>query len=244
MSAGRVWVGCSGWDYPHWRGVFYPADLPRSAWFAHYAATFATVELNATFYRLPDPATVARWRNQAPPGFRYAVKASRYLTHLKKLKAPAAPLARLVGRLRPLGPHLGPLLYQLPPRWRVDLPRLTAFLARLPRDLLHVVEFRDGSWLVEPVRARLAEAGVGVCVHDAPGVEMPRWTTGPLAYVRFHGAREEVRRGYPDRVLDEWAAWLEAQRRAGREVYAYFNNDAEGHAVRDARRLRERLEGA
>lgn len=238
---GRLWIGCSGWDYPHWRGVFYPEALPRSAWFAHYAAHFDTVEINNTFYHLPDRTTVERWREQAPAGFRYAVKASRYLTHMKKLKDPEAPLARFLEVARWLGPRLGPLLYQLPPHWRCDLSRLDAFLARLPRELTHIFEFRDPSWFAEATRARLEAAGAGFCVHDAEDLEVPRWVTGSVVYVRFHGTREGLRRGYPDAVLDDWAAWLERQAGAGRELYAYFNNDPRGYAVRDALRLRQRL---
>ncbi len=237
----RVWIGCSGWDYPHWRGVFYPEALPRSDWFAHYAAHFDTVELNNTFYHLPDPATAERWREQAPAGFRYAVKASRYLTHMKKLKDPEAPLARFLDIARRLGPRLGPLLYQLPPRWRCDLARLDAFLTRLPRELTHVFEFRDPSWLAEATRERLEAAGAGFCIHDAEDLYVPRWVTGPVVYVRFHGTREGLRRGYPDTVLDDWAAWLGRQVRAGHELYAFFNNDPGGHAVHDALRLRQRL---
>lgn len=236
-----VRVGCSGWDYPHWRGVFYPEHLPRSAWFAHYAACFDTVEINNTFYRLPETATVDQWREQAPAGFRYAVKASRYLTHMKKLKTPGEPLDRFLHVARRLAPVLGPLLYQLPPRWRCDLGRLDAFLALLPRDLSHVFEFRDPSWFVDGTRARLDAAGAGFCVHDAEDLDVPRWVTGPVAYVRFHGTRRGLRRGYPDRVLDEWAGWLDREPTRGRERYAFFNNDAEGHAVRDAERLRARL---
>lgn len=237
----RVRIGCSGWDYPHWRGVFYPKDLPRSGWFAYYAARFDTVEINNTFYRLPRPEVVARWRDRAPAGFLYAWKASRYLTHMRKLKEPTPALEAMLGVARLLGPALGPILYQLPPRWRLDLDRLDAFLAALPPGITHVMEFRDPTWHDEAVRARLDAAGVGFCVHDAPGLDVPRWVTGRLAYLRLHGAREGLRRGYPDAVLDDWAAWVAPLAAAGRPVFVYFNNDPRGHAVADAVRLRDRL---
>jgi uncharacterized protein YecE (DUF72 family) len=130
---GQVRIGTSGWIYKHWRGVFYPERLPAREWFAFYARSFDTVEINNTFYRLPSPAAFAAWHDQAPPGFVYAVKASRYLTHMKKLKDPADALERILGRARLLGPYLGPVLYQLPPHWRCDLDRLREFLAALPR---------------------------------------------------------------------------------------------------------------
>lgn len=239
-----VRVGCSGWDYPHWRGVLYPDDLPRAAWFARYAARFDTVEINSTFYRLPSAAVVDRWRAQAPAGFTYALKASRYLTHMRKLGRPEGPLDRLLAVARGLGEHLGPILYQLPPRWRLDLARLDRFLAALPSGYRHVLEVRDPTWLVDDVRTRLGAAGVGFCVHDAPGIDVPRWVTGPLVYLRLHGAREGLEDGYPDRLLDDWAAWLAGVAKPSRPAFVYFNNDAHGHAVADALRLAARLAAA
>jgi uncharacterized protein YecE (DUF72 family) len=236
-----VRVGCSGWDYPHWRGVFYPEDLPRAAWFGHYAARFDTVEINSSFYRLPAASVVERWRAQAPAGFTYALKASRYLTHMRKLKEPEAPLERIMSVARGLGDHLGPILYQLPPRWRLDVARLDRFLASLPSGYLHVLEVRDPTWLVDEARARLDTAGVGFCVHDAAGIEVPRWVTGEVVYLRLHGAREGLRAGYPDGVLDDWAGWLGGVSGRGRPAFVYFNNDQGGHAVTDAGRLAARL---
>src|SRR5262245_6153282 len=142
--SGNVFVGTSGWIYKHWRGVVYPRDLPVGKWLRHYSAEFDTVEVNNSFYRLPSEKTFASWAEQVPPGFVFAVKASRYLTHLKKLREPEAPLDAFLGRARALGPHLGPVLYQLP-RWRCDVARLRHFLAALPGDLRHAVEFRDPS---------------------------------------------------------------------------------------------------
>lgn len=133
-SSGRtIHVGCSGWQYTHWRGDFYPAELPTSRWFAQYALTFDTVEINNSFYRLPPAETFAKWREQAPPHFLYAVKASRFLTHMKKLKDPADPLARFFENAKELGSRLGPILYQLPPRWPLNLERFETFLRALPR---------------------------------------------------------------------------------------------------------------
>lgn len=231
-------VGTSGWVYRHWRGDFYPPKLPQSRWFEHYAARFDTVEVNNTFYRLPSEEAFDAWAADAPPGFVYALKASRYLTHMKKLRDPEEPLARFFARARRLGPSLGPVLYQLPPRWPVDLARLRTFLRALPRGAAHVMEFRDASWFHEGVREVLAERGVGFCVHDLPGLPCPRWVTGDTIYLRFHGPGEERYAGrYGRRALRAQADWI-AEHGVGRAVWAYFNNDIGGGAVRDAADLR------
>ena len=172
---GHVRIGTSGWIYQHWRRTFYPADLPVKRWFAFYSESFDTVEINNTFYRLPPPEVFRVWARQAPPGFLYAIKASRFLTHLKKLKDPAEPIARLLERARLLGAHLGPLLYQLPPNWHRDVGRLRDFIACLPRYLDHVFEFRDPSWYTDEVCRLLDDSGVGFCIHDLRGSASPRW---------------------------------------------------------------------
>jgi uncharacterized protein YecE (DUF72 family) len=242
MGLGCARVGCSGWEYKHWRGDFYPTDLPRTRWFAHYAATFDTVEINNTFYRLPEESTFARWAERAPAGFIYAVKASRFLTHMKKLKDPEAPLERLFSRMRPLGRHLGPVLYQLPPGWKADASRLEHFLQALPRGVRHVVEFRDPSWYSDEVKALLVRHKVALCLHDMQGSATGRERIGPFIYVRFHGTTGRYGGGYPDERLRSWADWLNGQRALGVDVFAYFNNDVGGHAPRNALTLRKFLE--
>jgi uncharacterized protein YecE (DUF72 family) len=241
-ALGRLAVGCSGWQYKHWRGDLYPPDLPQSRWFDHYATIFDTVEINNTFYRLPEAETFSAWAERAPRGFIYAVKASRYLTHLRKLKDPADPLDRLLSRAARLGPHLGPVLYQLPPGWHVDIPRLEQFLQALPREVRHVVEFRDPSWYVADTLERLEAHGVSHCLHDRQGAAPERRQTGPFVYVRFHGPSGAYAGGYSARRLSEWSEWLHGCRRQGLDVYAYFNNDVGGHAPRDALALRGMLE--
>src|SRR5205823_147352 len=151
LNTPSIRIGCSGWQYQHWRGDFYPAGLPAARWFDHYAAQFDTVEINNTFYRLPEGATFDGWRKRAPRGFLFAVKASRYLTHMKKLKDPRAPLALFFSRARRLGSTLGPVLYQLPPRWAANVDRLQTFLRLLPKRRRHAVEFRDPSWYSQEV---------------------------------------------------------------------------------------------
>jgi uncharacterized protein YecE (DUF72 family) len=231
-------IGCSGWVYRHWRGDFYPATLATKRWFAYYAEQFDTVEINNSFYRLPSPSAFAGWREQAPPGFRYAVKANRFLTQAKKLKDCAEPLARMMAPLRALGEATGPILYQLPPRFRINLERLESFLTLLPTDLQHVFEFRDPSWHDDAVPALLERYGASICAHDLPGFGSPRWACGPVAYVRFHGGVGKYWGRYSDEALAQWTDWIVGQQDAGRAVWAYFNNDIDGHAIHDVRTLK------
>lgn len=239
-APGRLRVGCSGWQYRHWRGHFYPRDLPQARWFEHYSRVFDTVEVNNSFYRLPERATFEAWKARAPAGFLFAVKASRYLTHMKKLKDPEEPIARFFERATGLGRKLGPVLYQLPPRWPRDLERLADFLRLLPRGR-HAIEFREPSWYGAETERLLAKARVALCLHDMRGSESPLRMVGPFVYVRFHGSGTKYGGRYPDEIIDEWAARLAKEILRGRDVYAYFNNDWGGHAPRDAVRLRDAI---
>jgi uncharacterized protein YecE (DUF72 family) len=235
-----VRVGCSGWQYGHWRGDFYSQSLPTGRWLEHYAAVFDTVELNNSFYRLPDRGTFERWRDRTPGGFLFAVKASRFLTHMKKLKDPDEPVSRFFDRARGLGPRLGPVLYQLPPRWPLDIGRLRAFVDALPEGERHAIEFRDPSWYADEALAALEGAGVALCLHDMAGSAAPRVRVGTFSYLRFHGT-VRYGGGYGDDQLDDWATWIDGERATNRDVFAYFNNDIGGHAPRDAIRLRQKV---
>lgn len=245
----EIRVGTSGWVYRHWKGLFYPEDLPGPKWFEFYARHFDTVEINNTFYRLPGAQVFKNWAKKAPPGFLYAVKASRYMTHLKRLKDARAPLRLFLSRARLLGEHLGPILYQLPPRWKKNTERLAAFVKLLPgiatagapAEILHAFEFRDPSWFDEEVLELLDNAGCAFCVHDMPGEPSPRWVSGRFVYVRFHGTTGKYAGAYGGSLLRPWATWLKDRLGEGRPVYAYFNNDVGGHALRDAASLREKL---
>lgn len=241
QTTGSWRVGTSGWVYPHWKGLFYPQGLSQSAWFQYYTRYFDTVEINNTFYRLPGQKTFDVWREQAPPGFLYAVKANRYLTHIRRLQNCTEPLIRFLDRTRRLGEHLGPILYQLPPRWKPNVARLAAFLDLLPPDLVHVFEFRDPRWFTEPVFELLRQHRVGFCLYHMPTQETPHVVTAPVIYIRFHGMGMLYGGSYPDPILAQWATRIHAWTRAGHQVYAYFNNDAHAHAVHNARRLLELL---
>jgi uncharacterized protein YecE (DUF72 family) len=239
-----VRVGSSGWIYPHWRGRFYPEKLAVKRWFAFYAEHFDTVEVNNSFYRLPKPATFDAWAAQAPASFRYAVKANRYLTQAKKLKDCEEPMARMMPAFRHLGETLGPVLYQLPPRFKLNLDRLEQFLELVPKDVVNVFEFRDNSWHDDAVFSLLERYGASFCAHDMPGSNSPDLAVGPVAYVRFHGGEGKYWGRYSDAALLRWTDWMMAEARKGREVWAYFNNDAEAHAIQDALTLKAMLRQA
>ena len=234
----RIHIGCSGWVYKHWRGIFYPDGLPQKRWYESYAEEFDTVEINASFYRLPLATTFEAWRDKAPEGFHYAVKVNRFITHMKKLLHCKAEVDRFIELARPLGNKLGPLLYQLPPSLHKDIKRLENFLTWLPHDLKQVVEFRHKSWYDEEVLKLLDEHGIGFVAHDLKGLLSPRWASGSTAYVRFHGSGGKYWGRYSDEALTKWADWCIDQARQGRSVWCYFNNDIHGHALDDARTLK------
>jgi uncharacterized protein YecE (DUF72 family) len=233
-------IGTSGWHYRHWRGPFYPDTLPADRMFAHYARHFDTVELNNTFYRLPPPGAAEAWRQAAPRGFLFAAKGSRFLTHMKKLKDPARGLARFFERIDGLGRRLGPIVFQLPPGWGVDLPRLQAFLEALPAGHRYAFELRDPSWHSEGVYRLLRRHRAAFCIYDLAGFESPRLVTTDFAYVRLHGPGPKAYQGsYAPRVLEGWARRIEEDWRSLKAVYVYFDNDQAAYAVRDALRLKD-----
>lgn len=228
--------------------------MPARAWFDHYAGFFNTVEINNSFYRLPEPETFAAWRERAPDGFLYAIKASRFLTHLKRLPEPEEPVTRLFEHARELGDKFGPILYQLPANFHRDLERLDAFLTILPRTLgeiggrprepvlQHTIEFRHPSWYVDETFSVLRTHSIALCTHDKAGSAITSPVDGPFVYVRFHSPGGRYFGRYERRRMEDWADRLAEQWRGGRDVYAYFNNDPQGMAVFNARELREELE--
>jgi uncharacterized protein YecE (DUF72 family) len=232
-----LWIGTSGYVYPHWRkGVFYPEGLSPRDELSWYAARFPTVELNNPFYRLPEIATFERWREAVPPGFRFAVKASRTITHARRLRDTAPLLQQFLKRAEALGPKLGPILFQLPPNFAADLPRLGGFLGELPGSRSWVVEFRHPSWHVPEVYEMLGRAAVALCIPVGGRVQPDLVTTAPFVYFRMHaGAAAEG--AFTGDQLSVLAGRVRALRRAGKETFVYFNNDRGGHAVRDAERL-------
>lgn len=228
----RIRVGTSGYMYRHWRGVLYPEGLAQRLWLSRYASFFDTVEMNATFYRLPSAQAVERWRESVPPRFTFAVKGSRYLTHLKRLLDADDGLRRFYEPVARFGPKLGPVLWQLPPHMKPDAERLDRFLSRLPRGR-HAVEFRDPAWYSEETCAVLDAHGAAFCEHDNVKGDPPR-LTGGFRYVRFHGTTGRYDGRYGPAALRGFAASYAASARRGEDVFVYFNNDLGGHAVHDA----------
>jgi len=237
----KIRVGTSGWHYDHWRQRFYPSQLPKSKWFEYYAEHFDTVEINNTFYHLPKEVSVQRWYEQAPKDFVYTVKANRFITHIKRLDDVAEALERFFETVGALKEKLGPVLYQLPPSMHKDLDRLGRFLELLPKDNRAVFEFRHKSWFCEDTYRLLDEFDAAFCVHDLSGLASPRLVTGRLLYVRFHGSTGRYRGDYPTSALKDWAEWIKENTGKVKSIYAYFNNDYNAYAVKNAKTLRELL---
>jgi uncharacterized protein YecE (DUF72 family) len=241
----RIRIGCSGWNYAHWRnGVFYPPRLAAKEWLRFYARSFDTVEVNTTFYRLPRTSSVARWVAESPEGFTSSFKVSRYITHIKRLLEVPQHLPLLYERIAPLlrSPKLGPLLWQLPPTFKVDLDRLAGALEHLHDGHRHAFEFRHASWFCEEVYTLLREHRVALVIGDRPEVNafQAHELTADFAFVRFHSGTRGRNGNYSQSELDEWADRLERWSRQV-DVVAYFNNDWEGFAVENARYLKARL---
>jgi len=233
----KYYIGTSGWVYPHWRDVFYPPKLAQSKWLEFYTRHFPTVELNNSFYHLPTEKAFSNWRDTSPPGFVYAVKVSRFITHIKRLKEVEEPIATFLGRARHLEEKLGPLLYQLPPNMHRNDERLDCFLSILPKGLRHVVEFRHESWLDEGVFDILRKHNVGFCVFDMPDLPCPLLATADFAYIRFHGSTGLYFSCYSDEELDDWGQKISALAKDLDAIYIYFNNDAQGFAIKNAQTL-------
>jgi uncharacterized protein YecE (DUF72 family) len=234
-----LYVGTSGWQYRDWRDSFYPREVAQPDWLRHYARRFATVELNNSFYRLPERSTFERWRESTPEDFVLAVKMSRYLTHVRRLRDPEEPVRRFFERADGLGDRLGPVLLQLPPTLAADLGRLAGTLDRFPSGVRVAVEPRDDSWFDDGLRSLLEERGAALCLADSPRRATPVWRTAGWGFVRFHEGQATPRPCYGDRALAAWAERIAALWDADADVFCYFNNDARACAVRDAVRFAE-----
>jgi uncharacterized protein YecE (DUF72 family) len=232
-----VWIGTSGWQYRDWRGAFYERGVAQARWLERYAAAFATVESNAAFYRLPERHVFEAWAERTPEDFVMAVKVSRFLTHVKRLRDPDEPVARFVHRARGLGSKLGPVLLQLPPQLRADAGRLEATLACFPRDVRVAVEFRHDSWFSASIRRLLERSGAALCLADRRGPRTPLWRTADWTYVRLHEGRAAPVPCYGPGALRSWAVRLRDGWGVEAEAWVYFNNDPHACAPRDAARF-------
>jgi len=241
-DTGSIRIGTSGWHYEHWEGPFYPRAMPKEDWLEFYVDQLQTVEVNNTFYQLPEKSTLRTWRDTVPDNFIFAVKASRYITHMKKLKDPKEPVDTFLGRVTNLGDCLGPILFQLPPNWYFNGRRLTSFLEILPSGLRYAFELRDPDWLNEEAYGMLAEHGAAFCIYDFHGRQSPKRVTADFVYVRLHGPYGPYRGRYGTQTLAGWAGAFSAWRDQGKDVYCYFDNDEAGYAVQNAMELRGMLE--
>jgi uncharacterized protein YecE (DUF72 family) len=236
----RVHIGTSGWHYKHWLGVFYPEGTRASEMFQFYARSFDTVEVNNSFYRLPTATTFDNWREASPQNFCFAVKGSRFITHMKKLKDPKTSSEKFFHVADRLGEKLGPILFQLPPRWKLNVERFDEFLRALPGGHQYVFEFRDETWLVPEIYRLLRQHKAAFCIHDFADMKVPQEITAKFTYIRFHGPTSAKYFGsYSNRELSTWAERIKKWRRDLSSIYVYFNNDPEGAAVKNALTLKK-----
>ncbi len=242
MQGHEVHVGTSGWHYDHWVGPFYPEGTASESYLSYYMRFFQSAEVNNTFYHLPQTEALARWRKTVPERFVFACKASRFITHMKKLKDPDESVERFFDRVSALGDKLGPILFQLPPRWRSNPDRLGRFLDALPEDHRYAFEFRDKSWFEPEVFDLLTEHNAAFCIYDLGGFRSPIEVTADFVYLRLHGPGGPYQGSYDGRTLFGWSRRCNNWLREGRDVYCYFDNDQAGFAVKNALRLSEMIE--
>jgi uncharacterized protein YecE (DUF72 family) len=237
--SGKIFIGTSGWNYKHWLGPFYPQKFPASKMLQFYAEHFQTVELNNSFYHLPSSKSFNTWRETVPDDFLFAVKASRFITHMKKLKAPKTSTKKFFVRVKNLERKLGPILFQLPPRWKVNFERLSEFLEAMPKEYRYVFEFREESWFDAEVYELLKKHNAALCIYHMEGWDSPMEVTADFVYVRLHGTESTYGGSYPQSALKTWAKRIKKWRSRSKDVYFYFNNDPEGHAIRNAKSLQK-----
>jgi uncharacterized protein YecE (DUF72 family) len=235
-------IGTSGFSYDHWRGAFYPEGLAKGKWFGYYCERFSTVELNVTFYRLPKEETFQKWRSETPDGFKFALKGSRFITHIKRLRDPAEPLKTFMERARILREKLAVILWQLPPNFKKDTERLKFFLKALKKyRRRNVFEFRNESWIDKEVISLIKEEGAGICMADWPPFIDKLPATADFAYIRRHGREGSYATRYTAEELKRDAQRIRKHLREKRDTFIYFNNDAMGYAARNALELKGML---
>jgi uncharacterized protein YecE (DUF72 family) len=229
-----IHIGTSGWHYEHWERVFYPKNISKEDFLSYYSQKLQTVEINNTFYQIPEKKTLSNWRKTVPGNFIFSVKASRYITHMKKLKDPSEPVTNLFERLEALKDKLGPILFQLPPRWKCNSERLSSFLEQLPREYKYTFEFRDPSWFKEETYDILRNNNAAFCMYDFDRRLSPKIITSDFIYIRLHGPEGKYRGEYSRQNLTGWAGVFSSWAKQGKEIYCYFDNDEKGYAVRNA----------
>ena len=243
MKKPAIHIGTSGWHYKHWKGPFYPADIAEADQFNYYSRYFSTVEINNSFYMLPSTETFSGWRKAAPSHFLFAVKASRFITHMKKLNLDAQGVKKFFSHADKLNEKLGPILFQLPPKWNVNTERLENFLAVLPRGHQYAFEFRNQTWYNDDVYAILEKHNAAFCIYELEHQLSPLQVTADFVYVRLHGPGKKYQGTYTNAVLNTWASRCTKWRDEKKQVFVYFDNDQEGYAVRNALTLYQLVNG-
>ncbi|MFP5438992.1 MAG: DUF72 domain-containing protein [Bacteroidia bacterium] len=240
--AGKLYIGTSGWQYKHWRGTFYPGNIKVKDHFEYYMKHFDTVEINASFYRIPTKETFVKWRDKLDECFVYVVKANRYITHFNKLQDIGVSLDTFLTNAAELQDKLGPILFQLPPGWEVDTQRLENFLKILPKDMRYVFEFRNTTWYNDEVDMLLKQYNCAFCIYQLGGHISPVKVTANFVYLRLHGPKGKYKGSYSDEMLTEWATHCREWLSDNKDVYVYFDNDEKGYAAFNALKLKELLE--
>jgi uncharacterized protein YecE (DUF72 family) len=244
MKKGKIHIGTSGWHYKHWKGPFYPAEIADEDQLDFYCSKFKTVELNNSFYKLPTSATFTSWRKASPADFLFAVKGSRFITHLKKLKLDKEGIKLFFSRIRYLKEKLGPVLFQLPPRWKCNPERLEHFLSILPSKYKYAFEFRDTSWYNQEIYDLLLQYDCAFCIYELAGHKSPEEVTSRLVYIRLHGPSANKYQGsYTPAQLNAWAKKCLSWQKKGKDVYLYFDNDQQGYAALNAQKMLHLLKG-
>ncbi len=230
----RVKIGTSGWHYLHWKGPYYPKKLPAKKILETYSQEFETVEINNTFYKLPEITTLKNWKSTVPKNFLFSIKASRYITHVKKLKDPKNSLKKFFQRIQTLKPKIGVILFQFPPKWSLNLERFEDFLKVLPKRYRYAFEFRDESWLCEEIYALLEKRHHALCLYEIGGKKTPKRVTADFVYIRLHGPKGAYQGNYSGQTLESWAKTFRSYKRKGLDVFCYFDNDEKGYAPLNA----------
>lgn len=240
-SKAKIYIGTSGWHYKHWKGTFYPKDIKETEQLDFYLQFFSSVEINNSFYKLPNPKTFAAWRKSVPAGFIFAVKGSRFITHMKKLNVQRQNIQIFFDSVRKLKEKTGPILFQLPPKWNVNAERLSFFLQQLPTEYRYAFEFRNTSWYTTEVYDLLKKHRCAFCVYELGGHTSPVIVTTDFVYLRLHGPGAKYQGDYPDATLAVWAERCRHWLQEGRDVYVYFDNDQEGYAAFNAGALQSMI---
>jgi uncharacterized protein YecE (DUF72 family) len=241
MHTGNIHIGTSGWHYKHWKGTFYPADTKEADQFAIYLQNFETVEINNSFYKLPSMETFTAWRKAAPSSFIFSVKASRFITHMKKLNAGQDSIELFFSHAEKLKEKMGPVLFQLPPNWKINIERLRSFLEKLPPRRRYAFEFRNATWYREEVYALLKKYNCAFCIYDLERHLSPLTVTADYIYVRLHGPGNKYQGSYTDASLRKWSRQCRQWQAEDRDVYVYFDNDQAGYAAFNAKRLNDMI---